>query len=501
MLSPLQQLHSLAFTAACENMPTDPVNASSHMFMQSESILVPAFSCDGYTAGYMVEDLKGSEGLARSFCISGCAFAPLVMSETDGSIIGSLQKCVEPNTTAVTLHQRNCRVVSFTTFSFNKSALSALTSARINSLLAYECAIKSVIYAEGIRDCSMCGVNRTEMCSCVFTMRRARNSLDFSTYRRYFISQMGDYRGIGFHEVFENGRSVSVANLSASNRFSRIARQGCAPRLFKWAISRALLAQPARITRVLHQPFESENTLDDEAPIELLTAAQSLSSPSLFSHFPSDISSEPTSSELYQSTQVSAELDLSVFPSRCTQHSEPAPALTDESVCAQGNPWHPLSMLPNVPATNCDEHLQMPSDSVFPPVSSTISAHRHISKTSRHANAFSSLTPAATLVPVPAASAISPEPAAPVTFGALLPIVPGPVDPHGLQPAATKVAREEEMLKNSEEIRKWKAYQRKIRNRESAARSNQARKQRRLALAKKQQQQEAGTVNFGSAVA
>eukprot|EP00171_Calliarthron_tuberculosum_P022508 IDg22508t1 len=49
----------------------------------------------------------------------------------------------------------------------------------------------------------------------------------------------------------------------------RIARQGCAPLLIKWAVSRALNSQPARITRALLHPLETENTLDDEPPFQL----------------------------------------------------------------------------------------------------------------------------------------------------------------------------------------------------------------------------------------
>lgn len=460
LLSPLQRMHSMSFEVDCESLPVNPRHLTVQTLCHMESVLVPAYSCDGYTAGYVVENVEGIYDPTNELFTSGRCFVPFVMSESDGTAVFQNKKNLHSGSVILSVIVARGRAQRCGIFGFEERNLFTLLDSHVTDLHAYEHAISSLIVMDGICICRICKATCDVMCSCSTQYIRARNSLDFSAVTHNLLNLFSSSRFHGSYQRFINGRSENVMNLSSSFKSIRVAKQSSAPILLDWAISRALKTQPQSIDRLLCSSLDVGNP--DAQPFCFSDVSKLLQQP--------PTKSEPDLSDTtltVDEIRTDGLMPVSVWSAQQSVLTSAGGADT----------WDPFSDVWADPLPLDTSTLAVTSVecSVVPPPKSPL------------------LTTSSASIRI-------------ATRSSAVPIAPGTLRLPRVNEAA-RVAREEEVRKTTEEMRAWKAYQRKIRNRESAARSNLARKQRRLGFSKQKQEKkqkpehrDAPAVHFGSAV-
>ncbi len=477
--SPLQQLHSLAFEGSCQFDPLDITITNYSVMMNAESVLIPAFSKDGLNAGYVVEDSYGLYPNEIILCQNGKATLRFLASEEDGTFVGVLR---QPSADIIVHLRISHRSGSFTCFGFPTNSLKQIVDNDIDNVDVMERMLHSACTTETRKKCPLCTADSTVSCACLPQFHRAKTPLDLRSFALNMIqTQLGQVSGTGLYEEFANGGSNQIIPLGSQRRCFRVAKQGSMERLIKWAVGDVLKHAPTGIQRVLSSPLEPQTTLTSfnstllQPELNLLQDPFS-GPPLLLDNVEEPVTSSEISPESVHFEDPHTFPDLFVPPAiplkkQRTAHNKSAAQATDPLWPFDFNLSPVVSTEDcgvSIPQHTAEQVLQFPTQ--VPPVVLPAPIMPQMTK----------------IAPAPTVK-IAPAPM-PLVSSAMTPIAPRrrkttlPLPPNLVE------FSEEKMQKTAEDLRAYKAYQRKIRNRESAARSNLARKQRRLELARRKAQ-------------
>ncbi len=465
--SPLQQLHSLSFK---NDMTFDGLNpGKTHLngVLSGNLLVVPAYSKDNMSAGYMVEESYGLYPEEVPLCYNGLSATRFIACEDNGTFIGVVQL---PTAEGVIHFSSKNRTCMFHGFEFPAGTLKMLASAGAN-VDAYEAAMRAVIVAENLQQCTNCGASGGTPCACPSLVIRPKSPLDLGPIS-YNVRQacVGLEMGKGSCLKFKDGVLNESLDIVAHHRIVNVPKHGAAQKLVNWAISDALKTVPIAISRVIRSPLSSPNhtlSMDSEFMSSTFnTFNNAYTADSLLL-----LDNQRTSSDVSQETTgIERALDLrdlsgpAIVP---TLDAVPAIDVSDASSF-----WQPSPPVAETSAVGMAQTTNATAPLGPPPYPQLMSSQ-------------------ATNM-VPSTMKLAPAPVLPTQEAAVgtIPIAPLRASnaPPPAAPATATEAMEEKMRRTAEELRAWKAYQRKLRNRESAARSNMARKQRRLEQARQKKQ-------------
>ena len=501
--SPLQQLHSLAFENDLSFGSVNEGDLQMNGVLSGESIVVPAYNKGNLSAGYIVEECYGLYPKEVMLCHNGLSALRFITREETGTFIGFQQL---PHVDVIIHYQSKNRRNLFHGFGFEAGTIQKLVTSNSN-FSTFEAHLKVSVSSEAWQACSNCGVAGKIPCVCPSGMIRPKSPLDLGPISyNVRMACIGLELGNGKYERFENGVLKEVLALSSQHRIVNVPRHGSAKKLVNWAISDALKAVPISISRVIRSPLasQSSSSYDDNYL------------PNMFNSFNDSVQSEP--------------LLLNDF-NQNTNSSDVSPDTTSVESClhitsVSNSAALPPSSIPianNVNVSNANSFWPASNSTTMVDSSMITMSQQNTPPTTSHymPQQYQQLVPSPPTVTLPPTMRIVPE----HNLTATQPVVAGggqrvafsgviPIAPHTVQniasqqpqqqqqqaaptpPADATAAQsmEEKMKKSAEELRAWKAYQRKLRNRESAARSNLARKQRRLEQARlKKNQKSAST--------
>ena len=446
--SPLQQLYSTVFETGLQFDPQDRTKVNCYGIASSDTVIVPGFSKDGISAGYLLTETYGMYSDHLIAAHNGMCTVRFFMEEETGICV-SLACQSRADVLMYYSHQSRKATVYF--FAFPKHTLPILINNRVRDIRAYEAAVGSVFWLENLKKCLNCGRLAGDPCTCIFKLLRTKSPLDLSAMRHNLVQiHLAQGVGKGLYEVFENGVSKRVISVESQHQVFRGTKSGTSRRLFNWAIGNALCSTSMQIPHTIGPSFTCvlpENNTSD--PMTELSGQ-------LISPSPPEtrISAINLTSE---TTQINS-LDL---PSVSTLSTPSANA-------------HSLGVLP--PPTSADPGW--PWNTTFQPNLAIVSDPTSEECPTNAGASGHSFTPSVPVV----------TPAQPVSSI--------PVNITTSTHRATRIAPrsstkpdepdfdDDKMKKTVEQVRAWRLYQRKIRNRESAARSNRARKQREIARRK-----------------
>ncbi len=442
--SPLQQLHSIQFEASAQFDPLDITQFPCTAMVSSEAMVIPAFSKDGWNAGFMIEESYGLQPKNVIICPTGPTILRFLGNEVDGTFFGILQH----SKADIVWHFRPTRSSSScVVLAFPPKTLANLTRNGNPDFAALEIALHSSIFCESLKTCFSCRTNRDAQCSCILQLRRSKNPLDLEA-NVHNVTQihLGQCFGSGFYETFSNGVSNRIISIGTERKSLRHAKHGSAKKLLNWAIGDALKTMPSNIHRAITAPLYHLSDIDS--------------------------------------------LDKN---STTRPNFSPQPASLNESCTFLDSPTTPALPM-NEQRITYPEMCQSTTD-LFWPLDVSLLPKNSKSEGSTGSSNYSSTNPLLMLPQVPSAQVpqvattqftkIAPAP----TTSMALPSEMVSTTPSILREKRTVTElTDEEMKKTEHDLRAWKAYQRKIRNRESAARSNLARRQKRLELARRKQQ-------------
>ncbi len=442
--SPLQQLHSIQFEASAQFDPLDIAQFPYTAMMSSEAMVIPAFSKDGWNAGFTIEESYGFQPKNVIICPTGSSILRFLSNEVDGTFVGILQH----SKADIIWHFRSTqRTSSVTCLAFPPNTLVSLTRYGNADLGALEHALHSSIFCESLKTCSLCLTNRDVPCSCILQLRKSKNPLDLEA-NVHNVTQihLGKRFGTGFYETFTNGVSNRIISIGTERKSLRHAKHGSAKKLLHWAIGDALKTMPSNIHRAITAPLHhlsDVDSLDKDSttrpnfspqPVSLNESCTFLDS-STTPVLPMNKQRMPYPVIDPSTTDLFWPLAASLLPSN--SNSEGATSLSGYTS------KNPLHIFPQVPSVQVSQEAITQFTKIAPAPTTSMAT----------SSAMTSTTP----------SILS-------------------------RKRAVTELTEEEMKKTEQDLRAWRAYQRKLRNRESAARSNSARRQKRLELAGRKQQ-------------
>lgn len=431
LASPLQRLHSITWAAEMRfcGMTTgaEPLDAS-----HSTSIMIPTFSRDGLTAFTRIEENRGKT--PTPFMSNGFSHGRFVMSEHDGAIVFAGQDDNESGRMTIFAKQNpNGREQVMQAFVFDKARLRTLAARSSAGVVEFEHALIAALFLHNAGPCKVCGGPAHGVCDCTLSFTRAQHSLDLSNASRNIAKALGTYDGFGLLEIFDRGQVESVTALSNSWNGVHEASCGVSNRLLSWAITQNLAASVPSVFRPLQLPdaLAAATETDVADPAEASTMLLDDVDPALASFDFPDFPETP----------------LDETPAM--QQMNHVPGVTEPQECIM--PLRPIGF------------SEIPRQVVAAPVLSNASEAEVIQTTYEHgqsvgSTSFPSLYPRSQAIPI------------------------APLVPQGNVRGTAATAM------TDVEMKQLRAHQQRIRNRESAARSNVARKKRKEML--KQQQAE-----------
>ena len=459
MSSPLQQLHSVAFETALKFDPLDSTTTDCNGIASSDTVLVPGYSKDGVSAGYFIAETYGvfSDHLLTAH--NGMCSVRFLSEDESGTYI-TLARQSRADILMYLSHQ--LRKSTFYTFAFPKDTFSSLVNNGVTDINVYEAVIQNVFCSENLKQCSNCGKLPGEPCTCVFTFMRAKSPLDLFAIKHNIVeTHIGRAFGKGVYEIFENGVSKQLIPVDAQHQIFHIPKSGTSKRLLNWAIGNALGSTSMQLPHAIGSSFTSllpmNNTFDPVSEQFMSPKPPgTLISETNFGSDPSQLNCLDLSTNSTVSTPNA---------NGCTSIISSSPTFADP-----GWPWNTTLQL-NA-ATVSGQNSNKDPNHIFDGMQS-----------------FLPITPVVARAQLPNSVPVNVPPIA-----SDLPNQAPEYRPVRIAPRSSKnltTCRPEDsdfdndkMKKSAEEVRAWRLYQRKIRNRESAARSNQARREREIARRK-----------------
>lgn len=474
--SPLQQLHSISFEATTQFDRTDSDN-DCNALTSSESVVIPAYSKDGWSAGFVIEESYGFHPQGVIICPTGETAMRFLANEVDGTFIGVIQH----STGDIVWHFRFIqRSGSCTCLAFPPNTLNSFVRRDgVLSLATLEKMLHSTILIESIRSCSVCAGNRNVTCSCVMQLRPSKNPLDLATVmNNVYQVMLGKCAGTGYYESFENGELKKIIAIDSHRSSLCLSKHGAAKKLLKWAIGDVLKTVPSSIHRAVTSPLEH---------------FQAFNCNGRHPDFKNCQDPLPTQSALNNGTTYRSELspesvfldDDFSFPDILVPPAEPMKnrGIAYSDIEASANePFWPFDS-PSASAGRMDYASNPgPPSNIAEEVQAPL-RNSSIESVAAHEIRIAP-KPMVNIAPAP----LPTQTPGPNMIGSAA-LIPPNRTARNLSNQQNVIGLSAETVKKTEEdLRAWKAYQRKIRNRESAARSNLARKQRRLELARRKKQ-------------
>ncbi len=440
--SPLQRLHTCSVE---NNMSFDPVDQGQSSnkcgtILSSESVMIRAYTKDGINVGYCLSEMAGLSGHDFMDCINGPSVQNFIVREHDGLYIGVIR---HPH--AELLLYLSCvhRTTRFYCFVFPGSVFFNLVDQSCGNVSALERVLRATVHFEYVKECPICVAGSSIMCFCSSSLRASamKNNIDYL--------HLVHAKGSGMFDIFSNGVPKITTRLNVNVNAVPCANQGREKRFVNWAVACVLKNTTLEVSRGV-----TSSVGEEQYNGETFNCPQSN-----VTHVPTIQAAREISQEisvLQESFNNSSSLAHPDIPALERQNHK---SITEEIIFfdSQVNTENafPEDSLANttetpLPAKTWNSRLILPRHTVL--VEPVFPLSADFSSTSRHS-------------------------APPVPSKALL------TASHGTEYilprlSVVQIPDEESIKKTAAELRKWKAYHRKIRNRESAMRSN-LRKQRK----------------------
>lgn len=449
--SPLQQLHAASYESdMIIDADNEPVGESIGSFMSTEAMIVPAYSRDGLNLGFCLAECAGLSPDNFIECHYGPTVRNFVFREDNGLYVALAQQ--SENELFTVLIPGKKREMSYFCFSFRGKSFSALIKKGVHDPIAFEQILHANSYTNYVRQCPHCSASIGASCDCDFPFSASKTPLDLSAViKNISVTQLGNGAGSCLFEVFSDGVLKVSIPAYAKNKTKHIAKHGRTKRFITRAIADLLKNTPGEVQRRISSPLnDDDDVLINTEQIDLISDPED---------FLQEIVALSTIDEAFHESldnQISLDLPYHTLqlPNQAIEHN-----VTDQSIHATINMQISVSEegmpTPTWPLTMVKESI-----------SSHLTNFEKIAPVSQNepSIAFSTkFVPGAVDASrhkLPRARPIAPRNAAPIN--------------HIVQ----QVSEETKIKKLAEEVRAWRAYQRKIRNRASARRSNLVRKQR-----------------------
>ena len=462
--SPLQQLHTISFESVLNFDPIDHERIGDNMglMVSSESVMVPAYSRDGLNLGFCLSETAGLSSNNFFECHYGSSVRNFVFREDNGLFMAVARNSQSEILMLLSANEMR-RERTFSCFVFPGKSFSTLIEHGVDDPASFERILYTSISTKFLRQCPFCGANFGIACDCDLRFRNSKMPLDLSAIAKNIsMTQLGNGVGNGLFEVLSNGVPVVSIPVNSTNRTSNVVKQGRAKRFVQRAVADVLKNTPAEVQRAIAAPLN-----DDIVRMTALT------------------NSDEASDDYKQQTPNSAKVDTTttVFANH------------DKPLNRSHHTFQPSNQIRNIADCTVREARRTITENVpsltFPSLMAHNSASVHVTDfgkvpTASTSHFESSLIQTTNLVPTIAKG---------VAHGKLCttpPIAPRNIAPTGaLHHAVPPMSDEAKMKKLAKEVREWRAYQRKLRNRASARRSNLVKKQRlRNERARRNQQNE-----------
>ena len=420
LTSPLQQMHSLTLESGATFNHTPKIRDESNM-VSSESMMVPAYNKYGLNFGFLIAESYGLISKEFATVSDGVSTARFVARESDGTYIGIARQPLVDVLCLITTRTLACASYNFM---FPSGMLAPLMRSSSNDVLAFERAMCASSVSENMLVCFKCFVSNRQVCKCGLGMTNAKSALDLSAIKQnMFRLNFGQTGGKGVYKLFGSTGASHSFHMDFDVKISSNTRPGCAKRLLNLCLEDMFKSMHIAVSRPLEPPVPLTTSLPPSNTNDYSGITRNDTEPPNFSN---------DSSQFILPTGTSSN-----------------PEIADDPLW----PWNTISS--SETAIENREILVAPhqqGNDILSVVSSTT-----LSK-----SGMPNVSAAIAQKPISRAKPIAPRALAQVAK------------------AEHEVPKfdDEKMKETEEQVRAWRAYKRKIRNRESAARSNRARKQR-----------------------
>lgn len=467
--SPLQQMHSVSFES---DLNFDRVNYEQGgnnvgTMMSSESVMVPAYSRDGLNLGFCLSETAGLATNSFIQCHNGPSIQSFTFREDNGHYI-AFERLDNIELLIFLSTNQNRRERNFFTFAFPGRSFSTLIEKGVDDPVAFERILCANVQVKYVAPCPRCCASIGAICDCSSRFRASQMPLDLSAIAENIsLNWLGSGAGTGLFEVFTDGVPAVSIQINSSSNSCHTVKQGRTERFVARAVADVLKNTPVQVVQELEPPpsndvvhvieqTNSDAVLDNcQEQVPNSTAIDAISS--VFEQYEISLDHSyptvPPPDQVSTTAQYTTEqASLTITENVTTTTTFPV-TTAQSSASANGSNFVTLPLL-----SNSQLESSLPSTNTCEPVIRTSIAHRKITRA--------------------------------------LPIAPRiVVQTTPLHPADASIPDEAKMKKMAEQLREWRAYHRKIRNRESARRSNLMRKQRNESARRNQRKATGGTAD------
>ncbi len=475
--SPLQQMHTFTFeTGGTFNESNNDEGTPN--IVSSESMMVPAYNKQGMNFGYMVAESYGLTSKEFPTVSNGVSTARVVARERDGTYYGLVRQ--PPFDTLVRISMGYRRSIAYS-FQYPIGSLARLINCSLDNLSAFEHALCGMNYADNFLACIICGAPKYAPCSCWLGMTTAKSSLDMQAITQNLLRlKMGQTDGNGICKLFENDGTTRTLPINFKAQIVQKARDGVATRLFNLALEDMFQSMHIGVPRSIEPSTSSDTPLANQGTERNLTADAENSV-----DFPSDLSPPILSGTPTLPHATSANHATNGNLSEIVESSLDFPSDLSPLNFSSTNP----SMRTN---TEGIDDLLWPWNTASS-TEAAIESIESLSANHSQGNDGRFISTTKLLQPTQPNTCTITNSQIATTVSRAKPIAPRSLPKEASAEQKGTELDDERMRKAEQEVRAWRAYKRKIRNRESAARSNRARKKRlELEREKKQTQTSPG---------
>lgn len=454
--SPLQQLHAISFENDLRFDPVDRerVGRDVSSLMSSESVMVPAYSRDGFNLGFCLSETAGLASKNFIECHNGDSIQHFTFREDNGFYVAVTRHSHAELLMLLSVNDGK-REMAFFCFAFPGNSFSTLIEQGVDDPAAFERILCANVFTTYERQCPYCGASIGTYCNCELHLKASKMPLDLSAIvKNISMTQLGSGKGSGLFEVFSDGVPIVSIPVNARSKACYTVKQGRAKRFVERAIADVLKDTPVEVKLGLASPLEdgvvrnTQQTNPGQAP-----------------------DSEPATDDCQQTTNSSSlDANSTVFEEYPTSFDYTYPAIRA-----------PNQVLTTTECTVSEVGLTISEDITTSTFPSTVE-HAPESALGTRSGELPPISNSYFESPIPLTTAFELSSTRGVTHGKLLralPIAPrNVVNTVPIRSTGPPMTEEAKLRKMTQEVREWRAYHRKIRNRESAIRSNMVKKQR-----------------------
>lgn len=515
--SPLQQIHSLTLECDATFNQTNTKHSKSNI-VSSESMVIPAYSKNGFNFGFMVAESYGLISKEFATISNGASTARFVTRESDGTLIATVRTNLVDILVCFQARNRSCACHDFI---FPTGTLAPLIRSTINNdddgLSALQRTICAAMVAENSLPCLNCGASTGQPCGCSIVLKSAKSALDLDAVKHNILRlHFGRMGGKGEYKLYgSNGGSHSIP-VDFKVNISPNTRNGCAKKLVDLALEDMFKSMHIGVSRSVEPPtpvleksllnIESHPNFKDESEDLFqslnIGAALSVEPPPASEKAQANIESD---SNFRDDSEIYSGLPHDTTPLFSSSNISSIPDFIDDPLW----PWNTTSaMFENqigngepvafcqqgkslagsiVSSSKQTQPVTMSGDgsSMWPWNTTSTSTEKRIENEEALALRLQGQSAVTTTV----SNSTSTHPLTMNSGHSIAKKTNSALRAKSIVPRTVpkKISGEcdvpdfdddEKMRQTEEQVRAWRAYKRKIRNRESAARSNRKRKQR-----------------------